>query len=188
MTWDTKSSFLFGTTDMYEAYGIKLTENSIPEDVLLPGLRSRKVTIPLRHGAYDYGARYYEERAIRIECITSKVLTRADTREIAYTLSKKSEIRFWTEPEKYYIGRVYQAPTLDQLRNVGNRFELIFICEPFAYRNTLTESFQIVDHVPVYYPNYPGTAPTPTYIVIKNTGTRNVSNIRIIQTDKKENY
>ena len=188
MTWETKSSFLFGTTDMYLTYGIRLAENSIPEDVLLPGLRSRKVTIPLRHGAYDYGAHYYEERAIRIECITSRVLTREDTREIAYTLSKKSEIRFWTEPGKYYIGRVYQAPTLEQLRNVGNRFELIFICEPFAYQNTLTESFRKTGNAPVFYPDYPGTAPTPTYIVIKNTGNRNVSNIRIIQTDRRENY
>ena len=182
--WKTKGSFQFGTTDMYLAYGIKLTENSIPEDVLLPELRSRKVTVPLRHGTYDYGARYYDERAIRIECVTSKILSRADAREIAYTLSKKSEIYFWTEPDKYYVGRVYQAPTLEQLRNVGNRFTLTFVCEPFAYGETKTEAFENSR----YSPNYNGTAPTPTYIVITNTGSRNVSNIRIIQTDKKENY
>ena len=34
-----KSSFLFGSTDMYTTYGIQLTQDSIPQDVLLPGLR-----------------------------------------------------------------------------------------------------------------------------------------------------
>lgn len=181
-TWKTKSSFLFGATDMYSAYGIKLTEDSIPEDVLLPELRPRKVNIPLRNGVYDYGARYYNERTIQIECVTTKALTRSDAREIAYTLSKKTEIRFWTEPDKYYIGRVYQAPSLEQLRNVGMRFKMIFICEPFAYGSTLTYQFS----GQTYSPSYEGTAPTPTYIVIRNTGTANASNIKITQTDKRE--
>ena len=180
--WQNKGSFQFGTTDMFAEYGIKLTENSIPEDVLLPELRSRKVTIPLRHGSYDYGAHYYDERAIRIECVTTRALTRADTREIAYALSKKAEIRFWTEPDKYYVGRVYEAPTLEQLRNVGSRFQMVFICEPFAYGMTLTEQF----NRQTYTPDYIGTAPTPTYIVIRNTGTTSAANIKITQIDKKE--
>ena len=181
-TWQNKSSFLFGTTDMYTTYGIMLTDDGMPEDVLLPGLRSRKVTIPLRSGAYDYGAHYYDERGIQITCVTTRVLTREDTREIAYTLSKKSEIRFWTEPDKYYIGRVYQAPTLEQIRKVGNRFSLIFVCDPFAHGLTKTESFTNLR----YEPEYPGTAPTPTYIVIENTGNANAVNIVLTQTDKQE--
>lgn len=180
--WQTNGSFLFGTVDMYTEYGIKLTENSIPQDVLIPGLRSRKQTIPLRHGAYDYGARYYDERKIQIECVTNRVISREDSRELAYILSKKSEFRFWTEPEKYYIGRVYDAPTLDQLRNVGNKFKLTFICEPFAYGQTVTESFTGA----TYTPTYKGTAPTPTYIVIENTGSSNAVNLVITQTIKKE--
>lgn len=180
--WKENGSFLFGTTDMYAVYGIKLKDDSIPEDVLLPGLRSRKVKIPLRHGSYDYGAHYYDERAIRIECITSKALSRNDCREIAYVLSKKEEIRFWTEPDKYYVGRIYQAPTLEQLRNVGAQFQLDFVCEPFAYGETKTEQFT----EQTFTPDYVGTAPTPTYIVIRNIGTTNVSNIKITQVDKKE--
>lgn len=180
--WKTNGSFLFGTTDMFERFGIKMTEYSIPKDVLLPQLRARKQTIPQRHGAYDYGAKYYDERAIEIECITNRAISRDETREIAYILSKKTEIRFWTEPEKYYIGRVYEAPELEQLRNVGNRFPLIFICEPFAYRNTLTETFTNLR----YIPSYAGTAPTPTYIVIENTGTRNAVTIQITQSIRRE--
>ena len=182
--WKNSGSFLFGNTDMYLQFGIKLTEKSIPKDVLMPELRARKRMIALRDGSYDYGARYYEERAIEIECVTNQVITREDTREIAYILSKKSQIRFWTEPEKYYVGRVYEPPTLEQIRKVGNRFSLIFICEPFAYRNTFTEFFTNRR----YAPNYQGTAPTPTYIVIENTGSGNITNIRITQTNRKDNY
>lgn len=184
-TWMENGSFLFGTTDMYQTFGIKLADNSIPQDVLIPGLRSRKQTIPQRHGAYDFGAQYYDERTIQIDCVTNRVLTRADTREIAYILSKKSEIRFWTEPDKYYIGRVYDAPALEQLRNVGNRFQMVFIVEPFAYGNTYTVAF---DEGLNYSVSYPGTAPAPTYIRIVNNGTANAVNIRITQIDKKENY
>lgn len=167
---------------MYASYGIRLANDSIPEDVLIPGLRSRKVTIPLRHGAYDYGAHYYEERAIRIECVTTRALTRADAREVAYALSKKAEIRFWTEPDKYYIGRVYQTPSLEQLRNVGVQFQMTFICEPFAYGQTKTDQFT----GQIYVPEYIGTASAPTYIVITNVGDTNATNIKITQIDKKE--
>lgn len=180
----TKSSFLFGNSDMYQQFGIQITDTGLPSDVLLPGLRSRKQTIPLRHGSYDYDAKYYNERGIQIGCVTTKILSREDTREIAYVLSKKSEIRFWNEPEKYYVGRVYETPTLEQLRNIGNRFTLIFICEPFAYGRTITRPFT----GQIYEPDYIGTAPTPTYIEITNTGNTPITTIRITQINKKENY
>ena len=182
--WENSGSFLFGTVDMFQQFGLKLADKSIPQDVLMPGLRSRKQTIPQRHGEYDFGAQYYEERAIEIECVTNRVISRDESREIAYILSKKAEIRFWTEPEKYYIGRVYDPPTLDQLRNVGHHFTLTFICEPFAYRNTFTQYFENNRFVP----EYQGTAPTPTYIVIENVGSGNVVNIQITQTNRKDSY
>lgn len=180
--WQNKSSFLFGSIDMFEKFGIQIAEDGLPHDVLMPQLRERKVTIPLRSGAYDYGAHYYDERAIQITCVTVRKGTRDDAREMAYILSKKSQIRFWNEDDKYYIGRVYQAPDLDILRNIGNRFTLTFICEPFAHGDTVTESFTNLR----YEPDYPGTAPTPTYIVIENTGNTNAVNIVITQTDKQE--
>lgn len=184
MNWQTKSSFLFGTTDMFTTFGIQLTQDGLPVDVLMPDLRARKVTVPLRHGAYDYGAKYYDERAIQITCVTTKVLDREDVREIAYLLSKKAQIRFWTEPEKYYIGRVYAAPTLEQLRKVGNRFDMTFICEPFAYGTQVTDNFTNR----IYIPSYEGTASTPTMIIIRNTATSgNAVNIRITQSIKQEN-
>ena len=180
--WLTKSSFKFGGTDMYQAFGLMLTNDGLPQDVLLPGLRSRKQTIPQRSGAYDYGAKYYDERSLQIKVVTTRILSRSDTREIAYVLSKKSEIRFWTEPDKYYIGRIYQAPTLEQLRNIGNRFPMAFVCEPFAYGATKTDPMPSL----VYIPEYKGTAPTPTYIVVENTGTVPATNIQIVMTTRKD--
>ena len=181
-TWQNKSSFLFGTTDMFTTFGIQISDDGMPNDVLKPQLRERKVTIPLRNGAYDYGSHYYDERPYGINCVTVKAGTRDDAREMAYILSKKSQLRLWNEPDKYYIGRIYQAPDLECLRKIGNRFTLSFMLEPFAYRNTITEAFT----GQLYVPNYHGTADTPTYIVITNTGSGNAVNIQITQSIKQE--
>lgn len=182
-TWQNTSSFLFGTVDMFQRFGIQITDDGMPEDVLKPQLRERKVTVPLRNGAYDYGAHYYDERPLTINCVTVRAGTREDAREMAYILAKKSQIRLWNEPDKYYVGRIYQSPGLEVLRKIGNRFSLSFICEPFAYGDTLTESF--TDRR--FIPNYKGTAETPTYIVIRNVGSGNVVNIQITESIKQEN-
>lgn len=181
-TWQDKSSFLFGGTDMYQKFGIMIADDGLPQDTFLPELRPRKVTIPLRNGSYDFGAHYYEERAVSVSCVTVRAGSRDDAREMAYVLSKKAEIRFWNEPDKYYIGRVYQAPGLEVLRKIGNRFTLTFVLEPFAYGPTTTEQMPSL----VYLPVYKGTAPTPTYIVIENIGSENAVNIQITQTNRKE--
>ena len=173
-----KSSFLFNGTDMYRRFGIQLTDD--PEDVVQPGLRTRKTVIPNRSGAYDFGARYYDERVLTLSCVTTRVVERADMREISYLLSKKGTIRIWNEPDKYYVGRIYDAIELEQLRRIGNRFRLKFVCEPFAYGETIRRDFQRI-----YAPKYTGTAPTPTRIEIMNTGTRDAVGIRIMQVDKK---
>lgn len=172
-----KSSFVFNGTDMYKRFGIQLVDE--PEDVIQPGLRSRKTVIPNRSGAYDFGARYYDERILTLNCVTTRVVDRAGMREISYLLSKKGTIRIWNEADKYYVGRLYDAIALEQLRRIGNRFELRFICEPFAYRETIQRNFQ-----GIYVPNYSGTASTPTRIEITNTGTRDAVGIRIMQVDR----
>ena len=180
--WITRKSFLFGSVDMFQQFGVFL--EAPPERVLLPGLRPQKAIIPQRHGAYDYGAKYYDEQRLRLKCATIRTLQTADTREIAYVISRKSEIRIWDEPEKYYIGRIYDETALEQLRNTANRFVLTLICEPFAYGQTVTKPFSGLN----YAPEYPGTAETPTYIEIVNTGSQPVTNIRITQIDKRNNY
>lgn len=181
-TYIDKSSFQFGTTDMFQRFGIQISDDGMPGDVLKPQLRERKVTVPLRNGVYDYGAKYYDERPFTINCVTVRAGTRDDAREMAYILSKKSQLRLWNEPDKYYIGRIYQAPSLECLRKMGNRFTLTFLLEPFAYRNVIDDVFDGTH----YIPDYKGTASTPTYIVIRNTGNRNAVNIQIKQIITKE--
>lgn len=183
-TWQDKSSFLFGNIDMYQRFGLMIADDGMPKDVLMPQLRRRKVTIPLRNGAYDFGAQYYDEKVVPFTLVTVKAGTRDDAREMAYILSKKNQIRFWNEPDKYYIGRVYDAPDLEVLRNIGNRFTLNFELEPFAYGETITQPMTNLR----FTPNYAGTEATPTYIEIVNTGSSDAVNIQILMTDKKETY
>ena len=91
-TWQDKSSFLFGSKDMFTTFGIQISDEGMPNDVLKPQLRERKVTIPLRNGAYDYGSHYYDERPYGINCVTVKAGTRDDAREMAYIHARSSPI------------------------------------------------------------------------------------------------
>jgi len=175
----TNDSFTFGGVDMFDKYGIMV----LHYDVLLPQLRRRKVTIPKRHGSYDYGAKFYDERPIRVECDTRRNLSKDDIRELAYTLSKKSQIRFWDEPNKYYIGRPYDTSVLNYIGKIGYEFELTFECDPFAYGEIVT--------VPISgstRPNYKGTAPTPTRLTITNVGAEAVSGIQIRIRERGDVY
>lgn len=173
--WRTKSSFLFDDIDMYTRFGIMLTRE--PEDVLLPRKRPRTVTNPNRDGVYDFGAEYYENRGLKLTCTTVKTKNRIDVREIAYVLRKKSQIRIWNESDKFYIGQIYDETALNQIRNVSSDFTLIFDCEPFAYGSKQIKSFT----GSMLNPAYAGTAPTPTTIIITNTGASEARQIQIIQ-------
>lgn len=185
MTGDfiTKHSFMFGQTDMWRAFGIRIADDGIAEDALFPPLRSRKITIPGRSGAFDFGAKFYDERNLTLRCVNltagDDALARTRAREIAFVLSQKGEIRLWNEPERFYVGRAYNAPGLEQLRRVGTEFSLTFVCEPYAYGATHTENF--ADGV--FEKAYEGTAPTPTLITIRNLGTEAMTGIVIKQTD-----
>ena len=189
-TYITKGSFKFGSVDMYQRFGVRISDSSVPQDVFLPSLRSRKVEIPLRHGQYDYGAKYYRERPLQLNCVVpgwlkeDEATIRGFGREIAYILSEKDEIRIWNEPDKYYIGRVYDEIALTQVRNTGLVFTLTFTCDPFLYGETKTEQMESL----MYLPEYKGTANTPTYIEITNTGTTAAVNIQIVKTDKRGTF
>ena len=182
-------SFKFGSVDMYEKFHLKIMDASMPGDAFLPGLRERKVEVPNRHGKFDFGAKFYNERSVVLQCIvdgamnTSEMSLRAYAREIAYVLSRKDEIRIWNEPDKYYIGRIYQEIQLTQVRDLGNVFTIEFVCDPFCYGETKTEPMTDL----FYLPEYKGTAPTPTYIVIENVGEHAAVNVQIVQTDRKGN-
>ena len=153
-----KHSFSFCGVDMREKYGL-IVEKA--EDVLAPDLRERKVEIPSRDGAWDYGAENYDERRLVITC--GALLTREQCRELSYELSRKAEIRLWDEPGKYYVGRIYDSTSIERVVGKARKFQLVFVCEPFAYGEQKTENFVGEKKL-----EYAGTARAPTRITITN--------------------
>ena len=173
-----RNSFTFGGVDMRETYGICISE---AHDVLFPQLRERKVVVPGRSGAYDYGAFAYDERILSLDCDIVRPTTRAQLREIAYVLAQKNRIVLWNEPDKYYIGRIYNAEELERVGTTQKHFTLEFTCDPFAYGQTVTQDLATGDNpVP-----YQGTAPTPSLIVLRNVGADPIQNLQITAVFKR---
>ena len=50
----------------------------IAYDYLLPPKRARKITIPGRSGSYDFGAKNWEERTLRMTCTLTRQVTKAE--------------------------------------------------------------------------------------------------------------
>ena len=157
----TPDSFSFGKYNSLDDWGVRV----ITYDVLLPPKRERKVQIPRRSGRYNYGDNVWDERTIRITCTLERKISRAQVREIAYALSQESNLVLWEEPDKYYIGEIYDpAEILDYFDECMRDFELTFICRPFAYSSSKT--------VPIASGNvtteYQGTADAPCTIILRN--------------------
>lgn len=168
----TGDSFSFGTYNSVDDWGIMV----IGHDTFLPPKRSRKISIPGRSGAYDYGAKNWDERTVRLECVLMRQMKKEEFREIVYLLSKKGRLRLWNEPEKYYMAELYDSPDVDDFYLEAMReFELAFVCEPFAYgenvTTTLTDGRNRI--------SYKGTAETPTVIVLRNASDDEIANVTI---------
>lgn len=58
----TGDSFSFGRYNSVDDWGLMV----IAYDYLLPPKRARKITIPGRSGSYDFGAKNWEERTLRM--------------------------------------------------------------------------------------------------------------------------
>lgn len=160
-------SFTFGGVDIREKYGLYVGSW---QDVLKPALRARKLTIASRDGAWDFGAHAYDERQITVRLVGQ--LTYAQRRELAFALSEKHQLRYWEEPDLYYIGRVYNAAAIARLPADAKQFTVTFTCEPFAYGKTTT--LDLSRDI-----QYAGTASTPTRIEIKNTGSTAITKVRL---------
>ena len=160
-------SFTFGGVDIREKYGLYVGSW---QDVLKPALRARKLTIAGRDGAWDFGAHAYDERQITVRLVGR--LTYAQKRELAFALSEKHQLRYWEEPDLYYIGRVYNAAAIARLPADAKQFTVTFICEPFAYGKTTT--LDLSRDI-----QYAGTASTPTRIELKNTGSTAITKVRL---------
>jgi phage-related protein len=165
-------------------------------DFIMPEKRERKQAVPFRHGANDYGAKWYNDRILRLRCtwITARLrkMTRSDIREIAYWLSQKGRIILDIEADKYYIGEVYNSNELIAHYNYAveenggtdttdGEFELEFTCEPFAYRATVTHD--LTDGVNKI--EYTGTAETPCVIILRNNNNFALNNVQVAVVRKR---
>ena len=175
----TDDSFSFGRHNSMDDWGIMVMNY----DVLLPPKRSRKLAIPGRSGSFDFGAKNWEERTLRINCMLTRKMSKAEFRQIAYHLSKKAQLRLWNEPDKYYIAELYESPEVqDYYMEAAREFELVFTCEPFAYGASIATPIQNGRNVI----GYNGTAETPCMIVLKNTSQSNIVNITITAIKRRD--
>lgn len=165
-------SFSFGSYNSMADWGIRV----VKYDTLIPPKRYRKVQIPERSGMYDFGAKCWDERTVRIECTLERKASRAQLREIAGVLSHKGRLMLWDEPDKYYIGELYDpAEITDYFDEAMREFTLSFVCEPFAYGRTVTLPIRSGEN-PI---TYQGTADTPCVIVLRNLSDTDVQTITI---------
>lgn len=153
-------SFEFRGVNFLDQFNLKI----IKVDYILPPKRERKIQIPRRHGLYDFGSECFEERLIRLECDLLNPLSRAEMRELSALLSKKGKLYLWDEPDKYYVGEIYNGGEIFEFPKASIRtFTLEFICEPFAYR----EMKEIELHKGVNKINYQGTFETPCRLILE---------------------
>jgi phage-related protein len=181
-------SFNFRGKNSIDDFGIAATSS----DFLLPQKRERKRSIPFRSGAYDYGSRWYNERELLVSCfwLNRREMrhTRSDIREIAYWLSSKGRIEFPHE-EKFYIGELYDPNELivhydyssQDNETTDGRFELRFVCEPFAYKDITVLPILSGNNVI----NYEGTAETDSLFIFKNESSVPISNIQVLVTRRR---
>ena len=168
----TGDSFSFGTYNSVDDWGIMV----IGYDTFLPPKRSRKISIPGRSGSYDYGAKNWDERIVRLECALMRHMKKEEFREIVYLLSKKGRLRLWNEPNKYYIAELYDSPdVIDFFGEEMREFTLSFVCEPFAYGENTTVAINDGRN----YISYGGTAETPAVIVLRNISGHDISTVTV---------
>lgn len=168
----TGDSFQFGIFNSMDDWGIRV----IAYDFLMPPKRARKIVIPGRSGQYDFGADCWEERTLRIDCMLTRPMQKAEFREIVYQLSRKRGLRLWNEPDKYYMAELYDPGEVrDYPGEAMREFELNFTCEPYAYGNSVSTPLRNGRNNILYK----GTAETPCTIILRNNSAGNIANVRI---------
>jgi predicted phage tail component-like protein len=104
---------------------------------ILPALIKRELTIPGKHGTYDFGDNTYENKIITVSIHyvgTSFNGLRLHARDIAAWLSQTvyKVLIFDDEPDKYYLAKIYNSVGLENFLRLG-KASLQFECLPFAH-------------------------------------------------------
>lgn len=128
--------FIYNSLYSYDTFGIIAKTVSRP---LLPPARRSEVVIPGRDGSYDFSDDTYDNIIIPVviqyaDETFEDLRTRA--RRIAVWLRQASykPLVFTDEPDKYYLGKIYDAVSMEKIVNLapGEIATVNFECQPFA--------------------------------------------------------
>ena len=97
-------------------------------------------------------------------------------RQIASWLRTKERTRitFDDEPDKFYMGKVSTQVDIERVANMGE-FTVTFRCEPYAYKITDQQTFDITDSPTTLNIENTGTVKTPATFIVNNAGSNTLS-------------
>ncbi|MEK4970720.1 phage tail domain-containing protein [Cytobacillus sp. FSL R7-0696] len=113
--------------DDNELQALGLTVMLDSSEPMLPSFRTNTMTVPGRHGAYDFGA-YMDVRQFDLNCAfkrQSYTDLKAQIRQFVrlfvddYGRPKTVKLRFGDEPDKYYNVKVGGGVPVERLANLG---------------------------------------------------------------------
>lgn len=142
---------LYNSLDSYADFRIIVKSVDRP---ILPALVRREISVPGKHGTYDFGENSYENRIIIVEIKyigTSFNELRLRARNIAAWLSQTTykELIFSDEPDKFYLAKIYDPVSLENFFRLG-KATVQFECRPFAMSVvTSAEDVYLDDDVPL---------------------------------------
>ncbi|ASA22078.1 phage tail domain-containing protein [Paenibacillus donghaensis] len=196
----TSSISLGGIRDV--DLGFRVLEES--KEPLLPGTRDIGVTIPGKHGQYDFGADL-TERVFSFSCAFVADGTNYDTPSAAglqqrvrslarhltdsYGRPRTVQLVRYYEPDKFYLVRYAGSASLERLiYNSIGMFELELVAfDPFAYsvKEHITEQVITVSPTTLLIQSA-GNIRSEAVIILTNTGPNTLSNFRISNEYKLE--
>lgn len=129
---------------------------------LLPGKIKRDLSIPGKHGTYDFGGNVFEKRIITVGIQYSGGSffgLRTKARELAAWLSQTEECQliFDDESDKYYMAKIYNQIDFESFFKLG-KITVNFECQPFAQSVfTSDDDLYLDDNIPLDYDVWLGT-------------------------------
>lgn len=151
---------------------------------VIPERRKKEFTILGRSGTLELESTEYEKRyitgAIGVMYISKFEELRLKIRDLAGWLSGSGLLIFDDEPDKAYEASVYSAVGIEQLMlQPRGTLDIEFECQSFAVSKDLNRILKDGKRITsVTVPNL-GNVKTCGTFIIKNTGTSDITNIRI---------
>ncbi|MDY2986138.1 MAG: phage tail family protein [Peptoniphilus sp.] len=150
----------------------------------IPERRKKEFTILGRSGTLELESYEYEKRYIKctigIMYVDKFEELRAKIREIAGWLSGSGLLIFDDEPGKAYEASVYSAVGIEQLAlQPRGTMEIEFECQPFAVSTDLNRITKLGKNETNISIKNKGNVKTCGTFIIKNTGSTNVTSLRI---------